>query len=105
MAPSRRILVVDDNTDGAEMLAAMLALQSHDTRIAAETLDARDVCLGLAAQCGVRFGADAGGGAQSMRLAREHECDGAGSEFEHRPAAARKPEGAVDHGVDEYRVG
>ncbi|CAN5187102.1 hypothetical protein BH09MYX1_BH09MYX1_35900 [soil metagenome] len=32
----RRILVVDDNLDGAEMLAAMLALQAHETRTASD---------------------------------------------------------------------
>lgn len=41
--PVRRILVVDDNTDAAEMLAALLAFDGHDVRTAANGPDALDV--------------------------------------------------------------
>jgi CheY-like chemotaxis protein len=34
MSPSRRVLIVDDNEDGAEMLAALLADRGHVTRVA-----------------------------------------------------------------------
>ena len=38
-----RILVVDDNLDGAEMLAAALAIKGHDTRVAHDGPTALDV--------------------------------------------------------------
>ena len=38
--PGRRVLVVDDNTDGADLLAMMLELSGHQTRIAYSGLEA-----------------------------------------------------------------
>jgi PAS domain S-box-containing protein len=38
-APSRRILVVDDNRDGASSLAMLLTVMGHDTRIAHDGLE------------------------------------------------------------------
>jgi CheY-like chemotaxis protein len=42
-AARRRILIVDDNPDGAESLATLLALRGHETRTARDGLEALDV--------------------------------------------------------------
>ena len=43
----RRILVVDDNVDGATMLAMMLGLSGHDTRIAFSGPEALEIAVGF----------------------------------------------------------
>ena len=43
--PGRRVLVVDDNTDGADMLAMMLELSGHKTQIAYSGLDALETAV------------------------------------------------------------
>ncbi len=46
--PARRILVVDDNEDGAEMLAALLARRGHETRTAFDGEQALRIAPGFA---------------------------------------------------------
>jgi CheY-like chemotaxis protein len=41
-SPRRRVLVVDDNTDAAESLAALLAIGGHETRLAHDGLRAME---------------------------------------------------------------
>ena len=43
--PGRRVLVVDDNTDGADLLAMMLQLSGHKTRIAYSGLEALETAV------------------------------------------------------------
>jgi signal transduction histidine kinase len=43
--PGRRVLVVDDNTDGADLLAMMLELSGHQTRIAYSGLEALETAV------------------------------------------------------------
>jgi len=43
----RRVLVVDDNVDGAATLGALLELGGHDTRIAHSALDALSIAKGF----------------------------------------------------------
>lgn len=44
----KRVLVVDDNVDGAEMLAMMLELSGYETRTASDGLEAIDVVKAFA---------------------------------------------------------
>jgi PAS domain S-box-containing protein len=46
MAPPRRVLIVDDNADAANSLAALLSLQGHETRAVYSGQEALE-CIGL----------------------------------------------------------
>ena len=42
-APTRRVLIVDDNEDGAESLALLLELSGHETRRAHDGVEALEI--------------------------------------------------------------
>ena len=46
-APSRRVLVVDDNVDSAATMAALLSLQGHDVRVAYDGVKALEEAVGF----------------------------------------------------------